>query len=260
MKIGAKESQCRQAGARSASTEHLGSAHCFAADGDSVMMQNVISLSAVRALRRTRADASPVRSKLSLRVLPDVSQASSDAELIRSISQSEKQAMALLFARHNVRVFRFALSVTRDRSLAESVVSDVFLDVWRHAGAFKGKSEISTWLLGIARHKALTLLKRSPGEQLTDEFAESIEDAADDPEAAMEKKQARAIVAECLVKLSPTHREIIDLVYYHEKTIDEVTEILQIPRGTVKTRMFYARQQLARLLASKGSARVSSLL
>jgi RNA polymerase sigma-70 factor (ECF subfamily) len=95
---------------------------------------------------------------------------------------------------------------------------------------------------------------------LTDEFAESIEDAADDPEAAMGKKQARAIVAECLVKLSPTHREIIDLVYYHEKTIDEVTEILQIPRGTVKTRMFYARQQLARLLASKGSARVSSLL
>jgi len=168
--------------------------------------------------------------------------------------------MALLFARHNVRVFRFALPITGDRSLAESVVSDVFFDVWRLAGTFKGKSEVSTWLFGIARHKALTWLKRSPDEQLNDEFAESIEDTSDDPEAAVGKWQTRTILAECLVKLSPAHREIIDLVYYHEKTIDEVAEILQIPSGTVKTRMFYARQHLAQLLASKGSTPMSLVL
>jgi len=169
------------------------------------MLQNVISLSAVRTLRQTGADASPVqsKSKLPLRALTTVSQASSDAELLRAIAQGEKRAMALLFTRYRVRVFRFALSVTRDRSLAESVVSDVFLDVWRRPGAFKGRSEVSTWLFGIARHKALSLLKRPADEQLTDEFSESIEDTADDP-------------AECLLGLSPTHREIIDLVYYHE--------------------------------------------
>lgn len=226
------------------------------------MMQNVISLSAVRVRRQVEADVSPLqsKSKFSSRALSNVSQASSDAELLRSIAQGEKRAMALLFARHNVRVFRFALSVTGDRSLAESAVSDVFLDVWRHAGAFKGKSEVTTWLLGIARHKALTSLKRPPHEQLTDELAESIEDTAEGPEAAMGKTQTRTILAECLVKLSPAHRQIIDLVYYHERTIDEVAAILQIPMGTVKTRMFYARQHLAQLLASKGSTAMSLAL
>lgn len=226
------------------------------------MLQTVISLSAVRTLRQTGADASPVqsKSKLPLRALTTVSQASSDAELLRAIARGEKRAMALLFTRYRVRVFRFALSVTRDRSLAESAVSDVFLDVWRRPGAFKGRSEVSTWLFGIARHKALSLLKRPADEQLTDEFSESIEDTADDPEAATGRKQTRTIMAECLLGLSPTHREIIDLVYYHEKPIDEVAEILQIPSGTVKTRMFYARQHLAQLLASKGSAKVASLL
>lgn len=226
------------------------------------MTQNVISLSAVRTHRQVGANLSPAQSKsdLSSRVSPDVSKASSDVELLRSIAQGEKRAMALLFARHNVRIFRFALSVTRDQWLAESVVSDVFLDVWRHASAFKEKSEVSTWLIGIARHKALTALKRSPDEQLTDGFAERIEDTADGPEAAVGKRQTRTIVAGCLVELSPAHREIIDLVYYHEKTIDEVAEILQIPRGTVKTRMFYARQHLAQLLASKGSTAASLVL
>src|SRR5262245_29306523 len=153
------------------------------------MMQNVISLSAVRAHRKVRANVSPLQSAAKLRshALLETSQASSDEELLRLIAQGDKQAMALFFTRHNVRVFRFALSVTGDRSLAESAVSDVFLDVWRHAGAFKGKSEVSTWLLGIARHKALTSLKRSPPEQLTDDFAESIEDPADGPEAALGK-------------------------------------------------------------------------
>ena len=180
--------------------------------------------------------------------------------MLQTIAQGQQRAMALLFVRHNVRVLRFALSITGDRSLAESVVSDVFLDVWRRAGTFKGQSEVSTWLFAIARHKTLTLVKRPPDEQLTDEFSESIRDTADDPEAVMEKTQARTIVAECLAKLSSTHREIIDLVYYHEKAISEVAEILHVPEGTVKTRMFYARRHLADLLASKRSTEVSALL
>jgi RNA polymerase sigma-70 factor (ECF subfamily) len=226
------------------------------------MMQNVISLSAVRAHREAGANVSPEQSnsELSSRALANVSHASSDKELLRSISQGEKRAMALLFARHNTDVFRFALSVTRDRSLAETVVSDVFLGVWRHAGTFKGKSKVSTWLFGIARHKALTLLKRPPDEQLTEEFLKKMEDTADSPEAALGKRQTRTIVAECLAQLSPAHREIIDLVYYHENPIDEVAEILQIPRGTVKTRMFYARQHLAQLITSKGSTAMSLVL
>ena len=104
------------------------------------------------------------------------------------------------------------------------------------------------------------MLRRPADEHLTDELSESIEDTADDPETAMARKQTGSVLAECLLKLSPIHREIVDLVYYHEKSIDEVAEILQVPRGTVKTRMFYAREHLAQLLAAEGRTEVSLLL
>jgi RNA polymerase sigma-70 factor (ECF subfamily) len=74
--------------------------------------------------------------------------------LLRLISKREQGAMRTLFSTHGVRVFRFALSITKDQSLAEDVVSDVFLDVWRRANSFKGRSQVSTWLLAIARNKA----------------------------------------------------------------------------------------------------------
>ena len=77
----------------------------------------------------------------------------------------------------------------------------------------------------------------------------SIEDETDGPEAATQKKQAASILIDALQDLSPAHREIIDLVYYHEKSIDEVARILDIPRGTVKARMSYARKRLALLLS-----------
>ena len=73
--------------------------------------------------------------------------------------------------------------------------------------------------------------------------------ARDDPETVMGKRQTSSLLFRCLAKLSPAHREIIDLVYYHDKAVDEVAEIIQVPRNTVKTRMFYARNHLAKLLA-----------
>jgi RNA polymerase sigma-70 factor, ECF subfamily len=63
--------------------------------------------------------------------------------------------MQILFARHNVRVFRFVLRFVADKSAAEDIVSEVFLDVWRQAGRFQGRSQVTTWLLAIARNKAV---------------------------------------------------------------------------------------------------------
>ena len=89
-------------------------------------------------------------------------------------------------------------------------------------------------------------------EKLDGGEAEAIPDDADDAEAAVQKKQQSAIVARCLTKLSPAHREIIDLVYYHGRSIDEVAAIIRVPPNTVKTRMFYARSRIAKLLAASG--------
>ena len=68
----------------------------------------------------------------------------------------------------------------------------------------------------------------------------------------MQKTQRNAVLQDCLGQLSPAHREIVDLVYYHEKSIDEVAEIIGVPQNTVKTRMFYARKRIAELMTAKG--------
>ena len=174
----------------------------------------------------------------------------SDAELLRAICGGDRHAMKLFYARHSVRVFRFVLRfVADDESAAEDLVNDVFLDVWRKAETFSGHSQVSTWLLAIARNKAITVTRRRSCDPLNDDVCETIEDGADDPETATGKSQTRSLLSQCLKKLSPPHREIIDLVYYHEKSIDEVAGIIRVPSNTVKTRMFYARNHLAKLLA-----------
>jgi RNA polymerase sigma-70 factor (ECF subfamily) len=179
-------------------------------------------------------------------------QATSDEVLIGRIAAGDKLAMHLLFARHHVRVYRFILRLLRDESLAEDLISEVFLDVWRQAGRFEGRSAVGTWLLAIARHKALSALRRRPAQALDEQTAALIEDPGDDPEVAVQKKDKSEILRECLKALSAEHREIIDLVYYHERSVQEAAVIVGIPENTVKTRMFYARKRLSELLETAG--------
>jgi len=175
-----------------------------------------------------------------------------DQALIGEVARGNKLAMRTLFLRHQVRVFRFVLRIVRDRIQAEDVMSDVFLEVWQRADRFEGRSAVSTWLLAIARHKALTALKARPLERLDDDLVLAMPDPARDPEAEVGEKDRGAVLRRCLNDLSPEHSEIIDLVYYQEKSIKEIAEILGIALNTVKTRMFYARRRLATLLAASG--------
>lgn len=179
-------------------------------------------------------------------------QDSSDEALIGLIAEGDKRAMQVLYARHNVRAYRFILRMTGNQSLAEDLVSEVFLDVWRQAENFELKSQVSTWLLAIARYKALSALRRRNEEQLDDQMAAAIEDTSDNPETAVGIKDRNNIVQQCLTQLSSAHREVIDLVYYHEKSVDEVAQIVGVPPATVKTRMFYARNKMADLLKQAG--------
>jgi RNA polymerase sigma-70 factor, ECF subfamily len=176
----------------------------------------------------------------------------SDEGLISAIAAGDRDAMHVLYVRHSVRVYRFVLRLTNDSSLAEDLVSEVFIDVWRGARGFKARSQVSTWLLAIARNKALSAMRARLDEQLDDEMATAIADAADDAETTANKRDRGAIVEHCLSKLSPPHREVLDLVYYHEKSVDEVAQIVGAPANTVKTRMFYARKRMENLLKAAG--------
>ena len=160
--------------------------------------------------------------------------------------------MELLYARHGVRVYRFSLRITGNTAVAEDIASEVFLDVWRRADGFKANSQVSTWLLAIARNKSLSALRHRVDAPLEDDRVVAVEDPADDPEVLIHNKDRSAIIQECLSQLSTAQREVIDLVYYHEKTVEEVAQIVGAPAGTVTTRMFYARHRMGELLNAAG--------
>ena len=186
---------------------------------------------------------------------PTLSPHSSDDALLREIALGDRHAMELLYSRHSVRVYRFSLRITGNATLAEDIVSEVFLDVWRRADGFKANSQVSTWLLAIARNKSLSALRRRVDAPLEDDRVATVEDPADDPEVMVHNKDRSALIQKCLSQLSTAQREVIDLVYYHEKSVEEVAQIVGAPASTVKTRMFYARQRMGELLNDAGFTR-----
>jgi RNA polymerase sigma-70 factor (ECF subfamily) len=178
--------------------------------------------------------------------------ATTDEALVAAIAKGDRRAMHVLYARHNVKVFRFVVRMVRNDATAEDLVSEVFLEVWRLAGRFEARSQVSTWLLAIARNKAISVLRARSTDELDDETVGTIEDQSEGQDRVLETKDRNAALRGCLAELSSAHREIIDLVYFHERSVEEVSEILAIPASTVKTRMFYARKRLGELLAEKG--------
>lgn len=178
-----------------------------------------------------------------------------DDVLIERIAGGDRAAMRTLYGRHSTRVLRFLIRLVRDQSRAEDLMSDVFFDVWRQASRFEGRSSVSTWILSIARFKALSAMRRPGERELEPEVAEAVEDEADTPEINVQKASKASALRRCLGQLSAEHREVVDLVYYHEKSVEEASQILGVPAATVKTRMFYARKRLAELMAAAGLER-----
>ncbi len=175
-----------------------------------------------------------------------------DRDLITRTAAKDRTAMHALFARHNVRVFRFLMGRVRNEAVAEELTNEVFLDVWRHAGRYEGRSAVTTWLLAIAHNKAMSLLRKKREDELENEVAEQVADESDNPELSAQKRSKGDLMRETINALSDEHREVIDLVYYHEKSVREVAEIAGIPESTVKTRMHYARKQLGELMKQAG--------
>ena len=173
---------------------------------------------------------------------------SSDEILVERIAAGNKLAMQALFARHRTSVYRWLLRFVSNETLAEDLLSEVFLGVWRQAARFECRSSVSTWLLSIARHKALSARRHRTEAELDEKIEATVADPADDPEVALQEKNRDALLRRALTRLSPEHRQVIDLVYYHEKSVDEVAQIIGVPPATVKTRMFYARKKLAELV------------
>ncbi|MEI8698470.1 sigma-70 family RNA polymerase sigma factor [Mesorhizobium sp. ISC15] len=175
-----------------------------------------------------------------------------DRALVGRVATGDRAAVRLLFMRHHARVYRFVVRQTGSEMMADDIANEVFLELWRQAPGFEGRSEVSTWLLGIARFKALSSLRKKKEDWIDDDDAAQVADSADTPEVVTMKEDKGAALRRFVDALPEEHRTVIDLAYYHGQSVIEIGEVLGIPVATVKTRMFYARKKLGEALKAAG--------
>ena len=175
-----------------------------------------------------------------------------DFALLERLKAGDDRAMRVLYARHHQRLYRFIVRQIRDETMAEDIVNDVFLDCWRQAGKFEGRSQVSTWLTAISYNKSISYLRKKREQQMGDGQAEALVDDADSPQDTTMKGDKSDQIKEAIGELSAAHAAVIDLAYYHEMSVSEIAEILDVPPNTVKTRLFHARKNLHEILVEAG--------
>ena len=170
-----------------------------------------------------------------------------DNDLIKRIGSGDKRAMRELYVRYNGALYAFAMSRCNNAELSSDCVHDTMLDVMRSAARFSGKSSVKTWLFAIARNKLVDALRKRGKLSYVEEVPES-DDHTPNPEtaaiAAAESKRLR----KCIDGLRDTHRTAVQLAFLEELTYPEIAEIEAVPVGTIKTRIYHAKQALMRCL------------
>ena len=155
-----------------------------------------------------------------------------------------------MYRLYRPRLTRFLLNLIRRPTLVEEVLNDTMMVVWHRADSFNGASKLSTWIFAIAYRKAMKGLKRQD-EAVEDKDADNrISDEAG-PEEESSRHRLNVLLMRAMDDLSPAHRAVVDLTYFHELGYREIAAILECPVDTVKTRMFHARRHLRRRLAGQ---------
>jgi RNA polymerase sigma-70 factor (ECF subfamily) len=169
--------------------------------------------------------------------------------LLEAVERGDEAAMQDLYRAFNRRVFAFAMNRLNDHAEAEEVTIDTLLEVWKHPQRFRGESRFSTWLLGIAHHKALDRLRSRRTDHVpVDEHLDLMADPAMRPDQVVEAADRQRMLAECMDKLPDEQRECLHLVLLDGLSLGEVSRVQSCPENTVKTRLFHARQKMKNCL------------
>lgn len=174
--------------------------------------------------------------------------------LIAAVARGDRQAFDALYRALERPLFRFLMLRLNDPHRSADTLHDVFLEVWRNAGAFRGQSKARTWIFSIAWRKAMEVHRRNDRVTYQETLPEQIDDSPDAASALSVAEDAQA-VRDCLKGLSKEHRIAMELTFYDEMGYAEIGKVMDIPEGTVKSRVFHAKQLMIRCLSSKGAAR-----
>jgi RNA polymerase sigma-70 factor (ECF subfamily) len=216
---------------------------------------NVGTLATERAGLGVRQPPRPRPRRPDQDAAPATGAAPSDDALLRRTGLGDRQAFDQLYRRYAPRVRGFARSIVRAAEDADEVVVDTMAAVWRTAHHYRAGAQVSTWILGIARNKAVDVVRaqgRAPATHALDTAAQ-VADPAPGPVDATAQQARRTAVAAALARLNAEHREVLYLAFYEDLPYREISRRLGIPSNTVKSRVYYAKQQLARYISSEFS-------
>jgi RNA polymerase sigma-70 factor (ECF subfamily) len=176
--------------------------------------------------------------------------APSDEALVSRIANGDQAALRTLFQRHCARIHRFALRFVNDSEAAQEIVNDTFLIAWRQAARFEGRSQVATWLLGIARFRALGAVKarRLTSESLDDQHEATLVDPTERVDARMQREEQDGRLKACIAALPPEQGQLVEMHYFRDVSLKDAAALTGLPLNTVKTRLFLARKKLARML------------
>lgn len=178
-----------------------------------------------------------------------------ESDLLAAVAMGQQSAFERLYGLYEKRVYQYVYTLVYDAALAEEIVGDTMVAVWRGAGTFTATSRVSTWIFGIARHKALDAIRRTSRHRQREvelDGAADMPNPLDRPDEGLFRDELAAITQRALTALSREHQEILRLVFYEELPYEEISVLLAIPVNTVKTRVYYAKQRLKEQLERQG--------
>ena len=169
---------------------------------------------------------------------------------MRQIASGDQAAFAALYQALEGPTLRFIRSKMNDPHEANDILHEVFMEVWRSAGKFEGRSMVRTWVFGIAYRKTVDAFRKRGKVETRDELPEQI-DPADAADMTLNARQEAVHLKSCLNGLSEEQRLAVSLAYFEDMTYDEIAEVAGVPAGTVKSRVFHAKKLLAACMRSR---------
>ncbi len=170
-------------------------------------------------------------------------------KLIKRIAGGDRYAFNEFYQLTHKRVYRYLYRVLRSEQMAEDVLIETYAEVWRSAGRFKGESQVLTWVIGIARNLAMNLFRKKRVNELD---IDSLHSQPAIQTHGVEESERAELIARAIDLISFNHREVLDLVFFQGFTYKEISQLIGIPVNTVKTRVFYAKEELRNALKDMG--------
>ncbi len=174
-----------------------------------------------------------------------------DAQLIGRIASGDRQALADLYARYQRPLFTYLLQLTPDYGLAEEILQDTLVAIWKSAPSFAGRSGVLTWLIGVARRQAHNTLRQRKLPVVDIAELELLPASDPEPEEWALASMARDELLGAFRRLTPLHREVLVLIFVEGLSYQETATVLEVPVGTVRSRLSNARRTLRTLLDAR---------